>query len=141
MKINFDKRFFEKKRVENKLINKYFRAAAKDLKIASKDKDPEVIFVFSYSALIKSGMVLILSQGYRIKSRQGHHVKVLEKISQILEEKDIEAIGNIMRKKRDLDLYEGGIIISIREAKDYLKFVRDVIGKTEKYLKNQNSLF
>ena len=141
MKISFDKKFFEKKKAENKLINRHFQAALKDLKIASRDKEPEVIFVFSYSALIKTGIVLALSMGHRVRSRQGHHIVVIEKLAQILGEKDIEAIGNIMRKKRNLDLYEGGIIISAEEAKDYLEFVGEIVSKAEKYLKSQNSLF
>jgi len=68
-------------------------------------------------------------------------VKILEKLSEILNDKDIEIIGDRMRKKRNLDLYEGGIIISQKEVKDYLDFIKQVIKRTEEYLKNQKSLF
>ena len=141
MKNNFDTKFFQKKKFENKTIFKYFRNAAKDLGIAFRSKEPEVIFNFSYSALVKIGIVLIAVCGYRVRSKVGHHIKILGKLSQILNNKNIEILGDKMRKKRNLDLYEGGIIISQKEAKDYLNFVKGIIKKAEEYLKNQKSLF
>lgn len=137
MKNNFDTKFFQKKKFEDKTIYKYFRNAVKDLNIAVRSKEPEVIFNFSYSALVKIGIVLIAACGYRVRSRVGHHIKILEKLSQILNNNNIEIVGDRMRKKRNLDLYEGGIIISQKEAKDYLNFVKGIIkkaGKTFGYL-------
>jgi len=141
MKNNFDTKFFQKKKFEDKTISKYFRNAAKDLGIAIRSKEPEVIFNFSYSALVKIGIVLIAACGYRVRSRVGHHIKILEKLTQILQDKNIEIIGDRMRKKRNLDLYEGGIIISQKEAKDYLDFTKRIIKKAGEYLKNQRPLF
>ncbi|MFH1780922.1 MAG: hypothetical protein ABH841_02875 [Candidatus Nealsonbacteria bacterium] len=141
MKDNFDTKFFQKRVFEAKTISKYFRNAAKDLGIAVRSKEPEVIFNFSYSSLVKIGIVLIAGCDYRVKSRIGHHIKILEKSSQILNDENIEIIGDRMRKKRNLDLYEGGMIISQKEAKDYLNFTKTVIKKAEEYLKNQKSLF
>ena len=50
-------------------------------------------------------------------------------------------MGGAMRKKRNLDLYDGGAIISDKEAKEYLNFIKDVIKNAEKFLKSQESLF
>jgi len=141
MNLFFETKFFEKRKFEEKTIKKYFAGAERDFKIARENKHPEVVFKFSYDCLIKIGIALIVSQGYRIKSRTGHHIKILEKLSQILENKDIEIMGEAMRKKRNFDLYEGGAIISEKEAKEYLNFVKEVIAESEKYFKNQNSLF
>ena len=141
MRLTFDTKFFQKKKFEPKTIHRYFRNALNDYRIASRNKEPEVIFVFSYSALVKIGVTLIAFYGYRVKSRQGHHIKIIEKLSQILNDESVGIIGDKMRKKRNLDLYECGIIISSKEAKEYLHFVRDALGKAEKYLKSQNSLF
>lgn len=141
MKNNFDTKFFQKKKFEDKTISKYFRNAIKDLNIAIRSKEPEVIFNFSYFALVKIGIVLIAVCGHRVRSRIGHHIKILEKLSQTIKDENIEIIGNRMRKKRNLDLYEGGIIISQKEAKDYLDFVKGIIKKAEEYLKNQKPLF
>jgi hypothetical protein len=141
MSISFESKFFEKRKFEDKTIQKYFRGAQRDFKIAAENKHPEVTFKFSYDCLIKLGITLIVSQGYRIKSRTGHHIKILEKLSDILDNKDIEIMGEAMRKKRNFDLYEGGAIIAEKEAKEYLSFVRIIISESEKFLKNQNSLF
>jgi len=141
MKLVFDTKFFQKKKLDSRIINRYFCNALRDFKIASKSKEPEVIFVFSYSALMKIGITLIALYGYRVKSRQGHHIKVIEKSSQILRSKNIKIVGEKMRKKRNLDLYECGIIISSKEAKEYLNFLKEIINKAEKYLKSQDSLF
>jgi len=140
MKPSFEPKFFEKRKFENKTIRKYFDGAARDFKIAKENKDSEVIFRFSYDSLVKTGIALIAFHGYRTKSRQGHHVKILEKLSQILNDKDIEIIGEAMRKKRNRDLYDGGIIISEKEAKEYLNFVKTVISEADKFLKGQKTL-
>ena len=141
MAIFFETKFFERKKFETKTVKKYFSGAERDFIIARENKHPEVTFKFSYDCLIKIGITLIASHGQRIKSRTGHHVKILEKLSQILGNKDIEIMGGAMRKKRNFDLYEGGTIISEKEAKEYFNFVKIIITESEKFLKNQNSLF
>ncbi|MCX6721282.1 MAG: hypothetical protein NT026_01625 [Candidatus Staskawiczbacteria bacterium] len=141
MDLSFESKFFEKRKFEGKTIKKYFSGAGRDLKIAIENKHPEVIFKFSYDCLIKLGITLIASQNYRIRSRTGHHVKILEKLSEILEDKDIEIMGEAMRKKRNFDLYEGGAIISEKEAKEYLNFVKIIVIEVEKLLKSQHGLF
>lgn len=139
--IKFDTRFFQKRKFEPEIIKRYFNSALKDFRIAFKNKQPEVIFDFSYKALIKISITLIAFYGYKSKSRMGHHVKIIEKSSQILKDKNIKIIGDKMRKKRNLDLYTGGIIISQKETKEYLGFIEKIIKKAEKYLKSQDSLF
>jgi len=141
MKISFETNFFEKRKFDKKTIEKYSNGATRDLKIASDNSHPEVIFKFSYDSLIKTGLTLIAFCGYRVKSRQGHHIKIIEKLSQILDNKDIEIMGEVMRKKRNLDLYDGGVIISVKEAEEYLNFIKDVIKASDKFLKSQESLF
>jgi hypothetical protein len=141
MKISFESNFFEKRKFEKKAIERYFDGAIRDLKIAKDNRQAEVIFKFSYDSLIKTGLTLIAFCGYRVRSRQGHHIKILEKLSQILNNKNIEIMGEAMRKKRNLDLYDGGAIISKKEAEEYLNFIRDIIRDVEKCLKSQESLF
>lgn len=141
MNLHFDTKFFQKKKFEKKAILRFFQNAIDDFRVALTNKEPKVIFNFSYSALIKIGIALIAVYGYRVKSRAGHHIKILEKLSQILNDKNIEIIGDRMRKKRNLDLYEGGIIIDSKEAKQYLNFVKETINNAQKHLKAQTSLF
>lgn len=137
----FDQKFFEKKKFDKKTISRYFKNALKNFKIAQKYREPEIVFKFCYDCLIKIGICVIASKGFRVKSRQGHHFKILEKLSEILMDEEILIVGDAMRKKRNLDLYGEGIIISQKEANDYLKFIKKVINSAEKYLKSQSSLF
>jgi hypothetical protein len=140
MKINFETKSFQKNKFNEKIIQKYFNNASGAFKIAIQNKEPEVIFKFSYDALIKTGITLIAFYGYRIRSKKGHHIKILEKLSQILDNKDIMIIGDKMRKKRNLDLYEGGVIIGLKEVKQYLNFIKKVIQKAGEFIKNQKGL-
>lgn len=141
VKINFELKFFEKKKFDKKLVEKYFNNAAKDIKIAAGNKNEEVVFKFSYDALIKTGIALIAFSGFKIKSRMGHHVKIIEKLSEVLKDEDIIAMGESMRKKRNSDLYMGGIFITEKEAKNYIEFAKKVLRKAEEYIKSQKSLF
>ncbi|MBI3332910.1 MAG: nucleotidyltransferase domain-containing protein [Candidatus Omnitrophica bacterium] len=93
---------------------------------------PEVRFSYSYQALIKMGVALLAKRGQvKIRSVPGHHVKVLEKLSELLEDEDILAVGNAMRMKRNDDFYGGGAVITEKEAEDYLKFVGGVVKKAQ----------
>ncbi len=141
MATSFESKFFEKRKFEKRTVQKYFNSAERDFEIAKESKHTEAVFKFSYDCLIKIGIALIAAQGHRVKSRMGHHVRILEKLSKILNDKDIEVMGEAMRKKRNRDLYDGGIIISGKEAKDYLDFVKIVLKEAEEFLKKQKPLF
>ena len=135
-----DTRFFQRKNFNKKAVQKYFKNALKSFQIAQKYKEPEIIFKFSYDALIKIGICVLASLGWRVKSKSGHHLKILETLSRILKEEEILIVGDAMRKKRNLDLYGEGVFISQKEAKDYLNFLQRIFKKSEEYLKKQKSL-
>ncbi len=141
MKPTFETKFFEKKKFDKITIEKYFNNGIRNIRIAAENKNEEVIFKFSYDALIKIGIAIIAFSGFKIKSRQGHHIKIIEKLSQILNNEDIIITGEAMRKKRNSDLYLGGVFITEKEAKSYLEFVKDIKKESEEYLKSQKSLF
>lgn len=111
MNYSFETKFFQKQNFAPKTIKKYNQAIIDDLRIAAGSSEPRVIFEFSYSALIKMGMKLIAFFGYKVKTREGRHIKIIETMSKILNDQDIEIIGNKMRQKRNTGLYEGYVII------------------------------
>lgn len=116
-------------------IKGLFANARRDLGIAKKDTISEVKFTYSYNALIKAGIALIARVGkVKVKSTQGHHFKIIEKLSLILKDKEVMAIGNAMRTKRNLDFYGGGTLISEKESLDYFHFVEKILGKVEKVI-------
>jgi len=129
----FGQEHFEKFTFTREQIKKYFDSAKESLKIAESTGIPEVIFKFSYDALIKMGLTLIAFKGYRIKSRDGHHMKILQSLSVVLNDSDIEAIGNKMRRQRNMDLYDGGIMITEKQSKEYRQFVKEVMAKIVKF--------
>jgi len=141
--IKFEKQYFRKFNYRNNQVEKYIKSAIKDLKIAKASKVPEIIFQFSYNAFIKLGIYLIAGYSYKIKSKTGHHIKIIEKIAEILNDKNISAYGNRMRKTRNLELYDGGgILITQKQARAYFVFVEKLFFQSKNVLKNQsNSLF
>ena len=131
----FEKEYFRRFQFTPEQIRRYFKNALRDLEIARKDSIPEVKFSYSYQALIKAGIALLQEAGQvRVRSMPGHHVKILEKMSEVLRDEDVLTIGNAMRMKRNDDFYGGGILITEKEAGDYLKFVEKVFEKIRKRL-------
>ncbi|MBU4299179.1 hypothetical protein KJ636_03995 [Patescibacteria group bacterium] len=54
---------------------------------------------------------------------------------------DIFVMGNEMRKKRNFDLYDGGILISEKESLNYKEWLKKIISQSEKYLSTSQKLF
>jgi len=132
---------FEKFNFSPRQINNYFTAALRDFKIASDSAVPEVIFKFSYDSLIKLAIAVCAKNSLRVKARVGHHIELLGKLSEFIGLEDVESIGNKMRKKRNMDLYEGGILISEKEAGEYRNWLKAVFSKAETYLLGVNKLW
>ncbi len=127
--IHFDENYFQKINFDKEYPSQVFNSALRNLEIARKSNIPEVIFKFSYDALIKLGITLIAKQGFRVKSVTGHHVKILSALSELLGNHDIEVMGNHMRQKRNLDLYEADIEVTEKECKEYLCFIETIQEK------------
>ncbi|HNV23359.1 MAG TPA: hypothetical protein PKH98_00555, partial [Candidatus Omnitrophota bacterium] len=69
----------------------------------------------------------IAKEGYRVKSSLGHHQKIIEALSQILDSKDVLIIGDSMRKARNLDFYSATTFTVTNEVKEYLVFVKNKV--------------
>lgn len=124
-----EKEFFQKFKFLAEEIRMRFENARRDLEIAAKDPFPEVRFTYAFQALIKIGIALLAREGLKVRSIPGHHVRILEQMSELLKEPDILTIGNAMRMKRNLDLYGAGGIISDKESREYLSFVQNILKK------------
>src|SRR3989338_2141061 len=129
--INFESQYFQKLAFKEEQIEQFLKSALHDLEIAETSDIPDVIFKFSYDALVKLGIALIAKKGYKIRSTTGHHVKILEKLSQILKEENILVLGNKMRQERNVNLYDGGFFVGEKDSREYLNFVKSVFKKAD----------
>ena len=129
--INFESQYFQKLAFKEEQIKQFLNSALHDLKIAEESKVSDVVFKFSYDALIKLGITLIAKEGYKIRSTTGHHVKILEKLSHILKEEDILVFGNKMRQERNFNLYDGRFFVGEKDSREYLDFVKIIFKKVE----------
>ena len=132
--MNFEDKYFIKFKFTSEQIKKNFNNALKDLNIAKRDRILEVKFNYAYSAFIKAGITLLSYYQIRIKSVPGHHIKLIEKTAEILKDATVCDIANAMRSKRNLDLYAGGIVVTEKECREYIKFVKGVLEKIEKII-------
>ena len=127
--INFESQYFQKLAFKEEQIEQFLKSVLHDLKIAKDSDIPDVVFKFSYDAFIKLGIVLIAKKGYKVRSTTGHHVKILEKLSQLLKDEDILVLGNKMRQERNVNLYDGGFFVGEKDSREYLDFVKNSFNK------------
>ncbi|MBD3271582.1 MAG: hypothetical protein GF384_03475 [Elusimicrobia bacterium] len=127
--MKFDKEYFKQQSFSDVELNNLKAAIIKTLHIASSNSEPEIIFHFAYMALLKIGIYYIAKEGYRIKSKPGHHIKIIDTLSTLMKNDDIAIIGNNMRKNRNLDIYSISVIITHGNAQEYLSFVQNIFNK------------
>lgn len=125
--IDFPSDYFQKFNFSQRQLEAYFKSAKHQLDISASSPVPEVVFEFSYNALIKFGIYLLANEGYKVRSVPGHHIRILEKMSEILGNKDVLIFGDRMRQERNFNLYDEGRPFSHKEAKEFLKFISDLI--------------
>ena len=129
--MEFDDKYFAKFKFTIEQIERNLNNALRDLDIAKKDEFLDVKFNYTYMALLKAGITLISLNGRKVKSTRGHHVKIIEKLADLLGSNDISALGNLMRSKRNTDLYDGGIEVTSKECREYINFVESVVEKVK----------
>ena len=125
---------FERFSFAPKQIERYYKSAQRDFNIAQTSDIPEVAFKFSYDAILKLAIAVCAKNNSRVKSRQGHHTELINKLSEILRNEDIRVIGQEMRAKRNWDLYGGGALISKKEADEFLIWTKKIFKTADIYL-------
>ncbi|MDP3057379.1 MAG: hypothetical protein Q8N37_02555 [bacterium] len=132
---------FKKQEFTDRQIENYFNSALKDFKIARDSDIPEIIFKFSYDSLLKIAIAVCAKNNLRVRSRVGHHIDLVKKLSEYLGDEDIFAMGNEMRKKRNFDLYSGGVLITRKESLSYKEWLKKIVLQVEEYLNAGQKLF
>jgi len=132
--VNFEDTSFVRFTFSKIQIKKHLDNALKDFNIAQRDTILDVKFNYTYTALVKAGIALISFYQVKVRSVPGHHVKIIEKMAEILNDETIDDIGNIMRSKRNRDFYGGGIEVTEKECVEYIQFVENVLVKIKNVL-------
>lgn len=124
---------FEHFNFTKKQIDNYYKSALRDFKIAKNSDIPEISLRFCYDCLLKLAIAVCVGNGLRVKARQGHHIELIQKLSSYLNDPEIAVMANEMRAKRNWDLYGGGVLISKKEADDYIKWTGEIVEKSRLY--------
>ncbi len=127
-------RFFIRFNFSDRQIEKNLANAMKDLEIAKKADILDVKFNYAYSAMIKGGIALLSHSQLKVKSIPGHQAKIIENLARILKDDSVESIGNMMRQKRNLDFYSGGVEVTEKECVEYIDFTERVLKRLEEML-------
>lgn len=126
--------------VDYRAISNLLKRAFKDLKTAKRNlgEDDECAFNYAYNAMLRSGLALMFSEGFRpdIKDK---HLTVVKFTDSILGEGFKRLINDydFMRKKRNRFIYEPDIPCSMKEARDALKTAGEFVDKISKLIREK----
>ena len=121
--------FFQKFKFSKEQTQNFFTGAKESLYIAENDEFLNVKFNYSYNALLKASIALLSLHNLKVRGIPGHHIKLIEKASEIMKDNDIEIMADLMRQKRNMDLYDGGIDVTDKECREYFCFVKNVLDR------------
>lgn len=126
--------------IDHKAILNLVKRAYTDLKTAKRnlEEDRECAFNYAYNAMLRSGLALMFSEGFRpdIKDK---HLTVVRFAGSILGDEFKKIINDydFMRKKRNRFIYEPDIPCSTKEAKDALKTAEEFVDKIYKLIREK----
>jgi uncharacterized protein (UPF0332 family) len=127
--------------VDWKAINNLIKRSYTDLKTAKRniDDDEECAYNYAYNAMLRSGLALMFSEGFRPEIKD-KHLTIVKFASSILGKKFKKVINDydFMRRKRHRFVYEPDIPCSIKEAKDALKTAKEFVDIVNKLIKEKN---
>jgi uncharacterized protein (UPF0332 family) len=127
--------------VDFRAISKLMSRALVDLKTAERNlaEDEECAFTYAYNAVLRAGLALMFSEGYRPEIPD-KHLTVVRFAASILGV-DFKRLVNdcdIMRRKRNRFIYEPDIPCSRNEAQEALKTAKNFIHTILDCIKKRN---
>jgi len=127
--------------VDWRAINNLMKRAYTDLRTAKRniDDDEECAYNYAYNAMLRSGLALMFSQGFRPEIKD-KHLTVVKFVSSILGSKFKKVINDydFMRRKRHRFIYEPDIPCSRKEAEDALKTAKEFVDIISRLIKDGN---
>lgn len=131
----------EEMRVERAQVAKLVRGAYQDLKEArvTFPVSDRAAYLFAYTAMLKVGRALLFLKGYRPKGL-GQHATVIE-VADALLGKGFSSLTDQfdrMRKKRNLLMYDVGVLISHAEAEQAFKTAEQYLERVRGFMEKQD---
>lgn len=126
--------------VDDKTIFRLIKRAHVDIKTARRNIniDEECAYNYAYNAMLRSGLALMFSFGYRPEIKDKHLTIVRFSGSVLGEEyKRIVDDYDFMRRKRNKFIYEPDIPCSRQEAGEAIKTAEEYISKISKLVRKQ----
>jgi uncharacterized protein (UPF0332 family) len=115
--------------------------ASTDLRTAERnlDQDPECAFTYSYTAMMRSGLALMFSRGYRPVAVNKHQT-IVQFVSESLGPKDEQIFSafDLLRNKRNKFIYEPDLPCSYTEAKEALEIAKQFVDVLAEVIESKN---
>lgn len=126
--------------IDSKAVENLLRRASTDLKTAKRnlDADEECAYNYAYNGMLRSGLALMFSEGYRPEIKDKHQT-IVRFASAILGEEFKIIINDydFMRKKRNRFIYEPSIPCSIKEASDAINTAEEFVNRIAELIKKR----
>ncbi|MBN1898121.1 MAG: HEPN domain-containing protein [Spirochaetes bacterium] len=131
----------KKSSVDFKAITSLIHRAFLDIKTAERnlDQDEECAYNYAYSTMLRCGLAIMFSEGFRPQIKD-KHLTIVKFAGSVIgkEYKDLINNYDFMRRKRNRFIYEPDIPCSKKEAKDALKTAKDFFYIVQKHIKKKN---
>lgn len=128
--------------VDNKTTENLLKRASTDLKTAKRnlEADEECAYNYAYNGMLRSGLALMFSEGYRPEIKDKHQT-IVRFASAILGEEFRTIINDydFMRKKRNRFIYEPSIPCSMKEASDAISTAEEFVNRIGALIKKRVS--
>jgi len=132
--VNSEGKYFIRFSFSRTQIEQNLASAFGDLGIAKKTDILDVKFNYAYRALVKGGIAALSHRQLKTRSIPGHQTKIIEKLARALNDNTIEIMGNLMRQKRNLDFYSGGVEVTEKECEEYIDFTESVLKRVQRLI-------
>lgn len=113
-------------------VERFLLGAEKKLTSARKILafDEEACLQQAYESMLKASIGFMLSHGLRVRSIPGHHIAILEFVTEKLDKKHagLLAVFDRLRRKRNAVLYDDEGFISREEAEESIRCAGDLIA-------------
>jgi uncharacterized protein (UPF0332 family) len=124
--------------VDYKAISSLIKRAKKDLNTAERnlDIDEDCSFTYAYNAMLRSGIALMFSLGYRPEIKD-KHLTIIRFVGAVLGKElgSLIDMYDYMRKKRHRFIYEPFTSCTKKEAEEAIESAKEFVKEISKFIK------